>query len=159
MAKKLIIDLIKCRECGECAVECVYGYHPVNRGLVSLQEMAVFQFTCRHCEDAPCIAVCPADALERSEGGIVERSLNLCVACKSCVVVCPFGTMMNHFFAFKAPVCNLCDFEEGTPTLRCIDTCPKHALAFTDEEPDEKKHIHALNEKVLVKEYTWDKII
>lgn len=158
MAKKLIIDLFKCRECDECAVDCIYGFHPVNRGLVSLHEAAVFQFTCRHCVDAPCIAICPAGALERNEEGIVERALNLCVACKSCVVTCPFGTMMNHFFAFKAPVCDLCHFDDKTSTLRCIETCPKQALAFTDEGPDEKKHIHALNEKVLVKEYSWEKL-
>lgn len=159
MAKKLIIDLTKCRECEACTVDCAYGLHPVNRGMVSLQEMAVFRFTCRHCLDAPCIAICPAGALERNAGGIVERSLNRCVACKSCVVACPFGTMLNHFFVFKAPVCDLCHFDEETKTLRCIETCPKHALEFTDEEPDEKKHIHALNDKVLVKEYSWDTLI
>ena len=156
MAKKLIIDLTKCRECSECTVDCIYGFHPVNRGMVSLHETATFRFACRHCKEAPCIAICPAGALERNRDGIVERALNLCVACKSCVVACPFGTLMNHFFVFKAPVCDLCHFDEAASTLRCIETCPKSALSLTDEEPDEKRHIHRLNEKVLVKEYSWE---
>ena len=100
MAKKLYIDMTKCRECEECVVECVYDHHPVNRGLKSLLETAAFQFTCRRCEDAPCIEVCPADALERNSEGMVERALNLCVACKSCVAICPFGTLMTQFFDF-----------------------------------------------------------
>lgn len=156
MAKRLLIDLTKCRECRTCEVTCLYDGHPVNIGLKSILEMAAFRFTCRHCEDAPCIAVCPAEALERSAEGIVERALNLCVACKSCVAACPFGTLMNQFFDMKQPVCNLCNFDETTSTLSCIDTCPENAISFTDKEPDHAENIFKLNDKVLVKEYAWD---
>ncbi len=155
MTKKLIIDLTKCRMCQECVVDCLYDQHPVNLGLKSLLEMASFQFTCRRCEDAPCIAICPPEALDRNEDGIVERDLNICIACKSCVMACPFGTLMNHFFEVRQPICNLCDFDDQTMSLKCIDTCPKGALAFTEIVPDEKKHILELNERVLVKEYSW----
>ena len=158
MAKRLYIDMTKCRECEECVVECVYDHHPVNRGLKSLLETAAFQFTCRRCEDAPCIEVCPADALERNSEGIVERALNLCVACKSCVAICPFGTLMTQFFDYKVPKCDLCNFDEMSSTLRCMETCPKHALTFTEKEPDESKYIFELNDKVLVKEYPWEKL-
>ncbi|MDP2423264.1 MAG: 4Fe-4S dicluster domain-containing protein [Bacteroidales bacterium] len=158
MAKKLIIDLTKCRTCEECVVECLYDHHPVNHGMKSLLEMAAFQFTCRRCEDAPCIEVCPPEALERNNEGIVERALNLCIACKSCVTVCPFGTLMNHFFEVRQPICDLCDFNELTKSLKCIDTCPKGALSFTEFVPDDKKHILELNERVLVKEYAWEKL-
>jgi len=158
MAKKLIIDLTKCRECEECTVECLYDNHPVNNGMKSLLELASFKFTCRRCEDAPCIEVCPADALERNNEGVVERAINLCIACKSCVAICPFGTLLNHFFEKLHPVCDLCQFDDDTDTLKCIDTCPKDAVKFTNEEPDEEKNIFELNEKVLVKEYAWEKI-
>jgi Fe-S-cluster-containing dehydrogenase component len=92
MAKKLYIDMTKCRECEECVVECVYDHHPVNRGLKSLLETASFQYTCRRCEDAPCIEVCPAEALERNSEGVVERALNLV---HSMQVVCGHLSVWN----------------------------------------------------------------
>jgi hypothetical protein len=39
-----------------------------------------------------------------------------------------------------------------------METCPKHALTFTEQEPDESKYIFELNDKVLVKEYAWKKL-
>ena len=64
-----------------------------------IRELAVFRFSCRKCEDAPCIKVCPAEALDKDPDGIVERHTNLCISCKWCVTICPFGTMMTDFFA------------------------------------------------------------
>lgn len=158
MSKRILIDLMKCRECESCAVECIYPFHPGNNGMNSLLELAAFQLTCRRCEEAPCVEVCPADALERSRQGTVERSLNLCVTCKSCVTACPFGTIMNHLFEVRKSVCNYCHFDESTVSLRCIDTCPKGALSFTDLEPDEDHDLYLLDDRVLVREYAWEKI-
>ncbi|HKK42337.1 MAG TPA: 4Fe-4S dicluster domain-containing protein, partial [Bacteroidales bacterium] len=69
MSRKILIDLMKCRQCNDCTVSCSYDYHPGNNGMMQLLEKAVFKFTCRHCEDAPCIAVCPVDALEKDRTG------------------------------------------------------------------------------------------
>lgn len=158
MSKRILIDLTKCRECDACTVECVYPFHPGNNGINSLLEMASFQFTCRRCEDAPCIEVCPAEALERNRSGFVERATNLCVACKSCVTVCPFGTLMNHLFEVRKSICDFCHFDESTTSLRCIETCPRGALSFTDAVADEGADLYELDEKVLIKEYAWEKI-
>ena len=47
-----------------------YFYPLLNtNGLKTIRELATFRFTCRKCEDAPCINVCPADALEKDENG------------------------------------------------------------------------------------------
>lgn len=158
MRKRILIDLMKCRECASCTVECIYPFHPDNNGMNGLLEMAAFQFTCRRCEDAPCVDVCPVEALERNRHGVMERAENLCVACKSCVAACPFGTIMNHLFEVRKSVCNHCHFDESTESLRCIDTCLKGALSFTDQQADEEKYIFELDDRVLVKEFAWEKI-
>ncbi len=156
MAQQLLIDLSKCRECDDCTAGCAYYLHPDNEGMKDLHEMAVFNFTCRRCEDAPCLNVCPADALDRNSEGIVERALNLCVACKSCVAACPFGTMMNHFFNIRAPRCDYCQSEKRPNRYICIESCPKQAISNAYSGPDTQKHIYVLNEHILVKEYPWE---
>lgn len=158
MKKRILIDMMTCRDCESCTVECVYPFRPGNIGINGLLELAGFHFTCRRCEEAPCVEVCPVDALERNREGVVERSLNLCVTCKSCVTACPFGTIMNHLFEVRRSVCNYCHFDESTASLKCIDTCPNGALSFTGLEPDEANDLYLLNDHVLVKEYAWEKI-
>ncbi|MDR4988911.1 MAG: 4Fe-4S dicluster domain-containing protein [Bacteroidales bacterium] len=158
MSKRILIDMIKCRECGQCLAECIYPHHPDNKGVNALLEAAVFQYTCRRCEDAPCISVCRAEALERKGSEVVERSAYLCVACKSCVAACPFGTLMNQFFDVRKSVCDYCRFDEDTEELLCMKTCPKGALSFTEASPDEGSFLYELNDKVMVKEYAWETI-
>lgn len=158
MAKRILIDLTKCRNCKECKVHCVYLYHPVNNGINTLRELASFHFTCRQCEDSPCIEVCPVNALEKKEKGIISRATNLCVACKSCVAICPFGTLMNDFFEIKTAKCDYCSLDNDTKSLKCIDSCPEHAISLTELSENEKENIFLLNENVLVKEYKWENL-
>ena len=89
MALKILIDMIKLRsamvENSALTLPDAYFYPSLNvNGLKTIRELAVFRFTCRKCEDAPCISVCPSDALEKDEDGIIIRHTNLCVSCKSC---------------------------------------------------------------------------
>jgi Fe-S-cluster-containing dehydrogenase component len=78
----ILIDMIKLRkamvENSSIALPEAYYYPLLNvNGLKTIRELATFRFTCRKCEDAPCIAVCPADALEKDQDGVVERHTNL----------------------------------------------------------------------------------
>ena len=162
MGKKILIDLNKFRftEDGNYSYgECSYDFHSGNIGIKNIVEQAMLKFTCRKCEDAPCIDVCPEDALERDEFGIIERASHLCVSCQSCVAACPFGTLMNEGIAQKKSICDLCDFDDKTKTLKCIDTAPEGAVVFTDLEADEAKHIFQLNDRILVKEIIWDELL
>jgi Fe-S-cluster-containing hydrogenase component 2 len=158
MQKKILIDLEKCRDCVECKLVCPNYYRTGDNGVKSLREMAVFRYTCRKCEEAPCIQVCPSQALERDHMGNIGRSINLCVACKSCVTICPFGTLMNDFFDYKTAMCNLCLLEEPDIYIKCLGGCEKHAIEITEREENEKEHIYALLDRVLIKEYCWDKL-
>jgi formate dehydrogenase iron-sulfur subunit len=46
---------------------------------------------CYHCDNAPCVSVCPVDSLIKKDNGFVEVRENLCVGCQYCLSACPFG--------------------------------------------------------------------
>ncbi|MCU0472598.1 MAG: 4Fe-4S binding protein [Bacteroidales bacterium] len=160
MEQKILIDMIKIRAAlvdnPAFALPDGYFYPSANKnGLKSIRELAIFSYTCRKCEDAPCISVCPADALEKDEAGLITRHTNLCVSCKSCVTICPFGTMMTDFFRHHRNRDLFCDLKDEKDVKKFIDACPEGTVTLTDENESPEKHIYSLNEKVLVKEYLY----
>ena len=161
MAQKILIDLEKFRSpngksCDISPPEGFLGFSLDGQGLKSIRELAVFQFTCRTCNDAPCINVCPADALEKEENGMVSRSTNLCVSCKSCVVICPFGTIMTDFFEYHRDKDNYFNLDDDEELELWIRESPQGAVTRVDMEEDPEKHIYTLNEHILVRERMWD---
>lgn len=164
MTRRILIDMIKLRAVmsarpDRALPEAFLNSTLFRDGLKTVRELAVFRFTCRRCEDAPCIAVCPADALDKDEEGIITRYTNLCVSCKSCVTICPFGTMMTDFFKHhrnKELYYNLADNDE---LERFVKACPEGVASIVESDESPADNIYRLNEKVLVKEfiYTTDK--
>jgi len=157
---KVLIDMIKLRAAmtKDPSLELPEAlcYRSANtNGLKAIRELATFRFTCRRCEDAPCIAVCPADALEKDSDGVIMRHTNLCVSCKSCVTICPFGTMMTDFFRHhrnKDLFYDLCDHEEAR---KFVEACPPGTARLTDEKEKPEEHIYQLNDKVLIRDYVY----
>lgn len=158
MTDKLIIDLEKCRTCSECSAGNSWLGKPFFTTVHRIRELAVFQFTCRRCESAPCIEVCPVKALAKGPDGVIARSMTLCVACKSCVAVCPFGTLMNDFFDYRMVYADYYYPESQEERKRLIASCPRQALIFGEVQPDPKKNLWLLNEQILIREYTWEKL-
>jgi Fe-S-cluster-containing hydrogenase component 2 len=160
MARKILIDMIKLRsamvENSALVLPEAYFYPSVNmNGLKSIRELATFRFTCRKCEDAPCIGVCPAEALEKDVEGIVVRHTNLCISCKSCVTICPFGTMMTDFFKHHRNKDLFYDLKDEKDIERFIMACPAGTVMVTEDDEAPEKNIYRLNEKVLVKEHLY----
>jgi len=160
MAKNILIDMIKLRavlaENSSIVIHEALFYPSLNsNGLKSVRELAIFRFTCRKCEDAPCISVCPADALEKDEDGVITRHTNLCVSCKSCVTICPFGTMMTDFFKHHRNKDLFYDLRDEKEIEKFIETSPAGTVSLTDEDESQEKNIYRLNDKVLIKEYLY----
>jgi Fe-S-cluster-containing hydrogenase component 2 len=160
MSRKILIDMIKLRkaviEDSNLVLPDAFFYtSPNSNGLKSIRELAIFRYTCRKCEDAPCISVCPADALEKDSDGIVTRYTNLCVSCKSCVTICPFGTMMNDFFKHHRNRDLLFDLSDEKDIEKFIKACPEGTVMLTDGEESPADNIFTLNEKVLIKDYLY----
>jgi Fe-S-cluster-containing hydrogenase component 2 len=160
MTRMILIDMIKLRntmvENSSMTLPEAYFYPSLNlNGLKTIRELATFRFTCRKCEDAPCIAVCPADALEKDGDGVVERHTNLCVSCKSCVMICPFGTIMTDFFNHHRNKDLLYDLKDDRMLEEFIRACPEGTVTISDGDESPENHIYRLNEKVLVKDYLY----
>jgi Fe-S-cluster-containing hydrogenase component 2 len=81
---------------------------------------------CQQCEEAPCIAVCPKNALSRDSSlGRVVLDYDLCLGCKMCIIACPFGGIGFDTVARQVIKCDLCD---GDPA--CVRFCEPEALQF-----------------------------
>lgn len=155
MSKKLLIDLLKLRDLDDIKMDGVFREGESFSVFKTIRELATFQYTCRKCENAPCINACPAEALEKDDNGIVTRAVNLCIRCKSCIVICPFGTMMNDLFEVKTSGYRFFDLDDEKEMSVFAKAFPEDVIKIVDmeENPDEK--IYQLNEKILVKEQMW----
>jgi Fe-S-cluster-containing hydrogenase component 2 len=74
------------------AVHRAVGLTAQPRLVVTQAAQAAMPVQCRHCEDAPCVPVCPVGAITRSGGG-VQLDESACIGCKKCAIVCPYGAI------------------------------------------------------------------
>jgi len=158
MAKRLFIDLELLRKKDDCEIKCSYFYHPFNSGVVYLREWAEFAVTCRQCENAPCVASCPMDALERQEDGILKRYNMRCVSCRSCSYACPFGTIVPELIPYAASRCDFCIGRlSGDEKPVCVTSSTDGAIQFGDFEADPKAHNYAVGDFLVVHSIPWKK--
>ena len=96
---------------------------------------------CRHCEDAPCAAVCPSGALARlSKSGPVLVDQGKCIGCAFCVQACPFGVIRLDCEAKAIIKCDLCVSRRAAGLEpACVVSCPVGALALVELDQTAKK--------------------
>jgi Fe-S-cluster-containing dehydrogenase component len=160
MSQRILIDMVKLREAMSDKPdlklpEAFFLLHPINSGLKTVIELATFRFTCRKCQDAPCISACPAEALEKDEEGLVTRHTNLCISCKSCLAICPFGTMMSNFFRHHRNRDLFCDLSDTAEMEKFAAACPPGTVRITNETESPNENIVKLNEKVLIRDFIY----
>ncbi|MDD5558000.1 MAG: 4Fe-4S binding protein [bacterium] len=153
--KRLVLNLDICSACPACVIECSYYYHPGNRGVDRLRELATYALVCRRCEDGTCVRACPVEALERDEAGVLERHSMRCIGCHSCAHACPFGTIYTDLLPYGLSGCDLClDRSAADPPL-CVRTCPYGALEYREIEGDAAAGIHLLDDRLAVISHHW----
>jgi len=47
---------------------------------------------CNHCDNPPCVRVCPTQATWKRSDGLVMMDMHRCIGCRYCVVACPYGS-------------------------------------------------------------------
>jgi Fe-S-cluster-containing dehydrogenase component len=90
---------------------------------------------CMHCESPTCAEVCPADAIKRTEDGVVQSARKArCIACSNCVLACPFGVPKMNVGLELMMKCDMC-YDRTSVGLKpmCATVCPSQALYFGTE--------------------------
>ncbi len=164
----LVIDLDTCVGCHGCVTACKgwntqnygaplsdidpYGADPKGTFLNRVFSYEVtpedggaaqtihFPRSCLHCEDAPCVTVCPTGAsYKRAEDGIVLVNEDRCIGCGLCAWACPYGARELDELAGVMKKCTLCVdriYNENLPeedrVPACVRTCPAGARHFGD---------------------------
>jgi Fe-S-cluster-containing hydrogenase component 2 len=145
----------KLREYKNIPVEGLPAGNAFTINLKTIRELATFRYSCRKCEKAPCIEACPASALEKNENGIVTRSLYRCIRCKSCMVICPFGTIMDNLFDTSASGLRFLKLRDERDLFNFAQCFPEEVVSITEGEENPAEKIFGLNEYILIKELTW----
>ncbi len=138
---RLVFDPQSCRTCRVCELVCSIFHEGVaSPGLARLNihfyefepENPVSATICHQCEDAPCIAACPADAMTREpDTGAVIILDHLCVGCMECRDACEWEVPKLHPTLNIAIKCDLCSSRAGGPV--CVEFCPVSGLALRYE--------------------------
>jgi carbon-monoxide dehydrogenase iron sulfur subunit len=150
MAKAIVVNIEKCLACKSCEIACALVHskskvleeavaespRPQRMVTVEAAEQFAVPMQCRHCEDAPCITVCPTAAIHRhAANDPVLIDQDRCIGCKYCLMVCPFGVIELSRDGKAVVKCDLC-FErtKAGQEPACVEACPTKALKLADEE-------------------------
>ncbi len=174
----MAIDLPLCHEhpeCTECMKACDRGHNvpsipdprhevkwiwkekfshafPAHTSKYLSEELAEkpVMLLCNHCDEPPCVGVCPTKATWKREDGVVMMDWHRCIGCRYCIAACPYGSRSFNWVdprgfleennpdfptrtAGVVEKCNLCEerLAEGKIPL-CVEKCPHGAIHFGD---------------------------
>lgn len=166
----MAVDAAHCVGCQTCVVACQM-HNALRPGVAWLRvdalefgrwpdaDLLFLPHACLHCDDAPCVGVCPTGASFQRADGVVLVDYETCIGCGACVTACPFGARQigasenEWFFGAEEPapyesygvqragVAEKCVFccdrvDEGKAPW-CVDACPPGARIFGDlDDPD-----------------------
>ena len=141
---------------------CSYIQHPANNGITTLREFGHFAVLCRRCDDAPCVASCPREALELvKENNMIKRHMMRCTSCKSCSRACPFGVIYPETIPLVIARCDYCLGRlkaEESPV--CLQSCDHGGIRYGDFEENKEEGIFKASEHLMVKtDYKRDRIL
>ena len=138
------IDLRKCIGCHACTIACKAEHDipvGVNRCWVKTVEKGSFPDTrrfffpvlCNQCTDAPCVRICPTNALFKRRDGIVDLNAANCIGCRSCMEACPYDQLFIDPNTHTAEKCNFCaNRVENRLLPACVIVCPTECRIFGD---------------------------
>lgn len=135
-----VIDHSRCIGCHACTVACKSENDvPLGafRTWVKYTETGEFPqvkrhfavLRCNQCTNAPCVTICPTQALTKHANGIVDVDPKFCIGCKSCMQGCPYDALYINPDSGTAQKCHFCEHrtERGLAPA-CAVVCPTEAI-------------------------------
>lgn len=164
----MVIDLAKCRNARKCIASCQNAHdlkpEQYHMNVLQIQESpntAPFNMPkpCQHCDNPPCVSVCPVDATFKRQDGIVLIDNERCIGCRFCMAACPYNARIFHWTEPKVSEENKnkeYDIELNVPQRKgtiskcvfsadklrdgklpsCVTACPNGVYWFGDENED-----------------------
>ncbi len=177
----LVIDLNVCVGCHACVTSCkewntsgqagpmvdqnAYGENPTGTFFNRVQSFEIgsypqtetvhFPKSCLHCEEPPCVPVCPTGAsYKREKDGIVLVDYDKCIGCAYCSWACPYGAREMDAQQRVMKKCTLCVdriYDEALPENErkpaCVMSCPTSARLFGDVHDENSEVSQAIRER------------
>ena len=164
----MVIDLGKCKNARKCVTACQkMHYLPEDKEWLQIKLMkdneksAPYWFpkTCFHCDNPPCVKVCPVDATFKRTDGLVLIDNDRCIGCKFCMAACPYSTRVFNWGEPEVPAeakqveyspetsvpsrhstvekCDFCpDMARQGKLPDCVTSCPNGVFYFGDENDE-----------------------
>ncbi len=165
----MVLDLNRCTGCMTCVMACkeenltrpgVWWNRVLALESESLDRMTYLRYACMHCDDPPCVPVCPEHAIYKSPDGIVLIDQEKCHGHGACMKACPYDVIdrnpdQDYFPEEKLPfeetpdahrihprgkasTCTLCvhRIEQGKEPA-CVAGCPSRVMVFGDLDDPE----------------------
>lgn len=158
----MVIDLNTCVGCNACMAACAMEnqtpvwknkwrtYVPEKEiGTSEMVRRRFFPHMCNHCDNPPCLTVCPTGATYKRADGIVLIDPDRCMGCRACAMACPYDARYEvtyddikigkEFYGElqrTSPSMDKCSFcahrvDKGLKPA-CVETCVGSARQFGD---------------------------
>jgi len=164
----MVIDLAKCRNARKCVESC-QGAHQLKPDQFHLNTLEMkdspegapyfMPKQCQHCDNPPCVSVCPVDATFKRNDGIVLIDNERCIGCRFCVAACPYSARIFNWtdprdeekyadqpynielnVPQKKGTVSKCVFSADRLRVGrlpyCVEACPNGVYWFGDENED-----------------------
>ena len=141
----MLVDMRKCIGCQACTVSCsVENLPPSGQFRTTVLQYEVAQPNgapamvslprlCNHCDEPPCVPVCPVQATFQRTDGIVLVDNERCVGCGYCVQACPYDARFINHETQTADKCTFCEHRLEVGLLpACVESCVGGARVIGD---------------------------
>lgn len=160
----MVIDLSRCKNVKACQSSCNHAHHVQDaQNWIKVYPMQDAEkeapywqpTTCMHCDEPPCVKVCPVDATFKRQDGIVLIDSDRCIGCRFCMAACPYSTRVFNWGDPNLPVdiadqtynpetslpqkkgtvgkCDFCpDMTRMGMLPHCVSDCPNGVYFFGD---------------------------